>query len=265
MSGWGQTALTPPLRFEVASVKPCPKGGDARPGGRKGDGGESSPVRLHLPCQTLLSLIQWAYGNYAQDVFNPLASVSISGGPGWMETERFQVDAKPARAAKSGVMNGAMLRALVEERFQLEIRREVREAPVYALTVRKGKTPRIARANGRCIVMDPEHPAALGVEPGKPFPAVCGMASRTAQGYQAWSVTMKRFAELLSDFADRKVVDRSGLAGEFDIHLELEASDPAEMFATVRSALERQGLRLEPARAAIEEIRVVRAVRPEAN
>jgi pimeloyl-ACP methyl ester carboxylesterase len=60
----------PKLRpFEVASVKPCSAQAEASRGSRRGDGRDSSPNRLHLPCQTLLSLIQWAYVIFADGRF----------------------------------------------------------------------------------------------------------------------------------------------------------------------------------------------------
>ena len=51
------------------------------------------------------------------------------------------------------------------------------------------------------------------------------MARTTDKGYDASGVTMGRFAEILSDFADRKVIDRTDLSGEFDIHLNMSPSD----------------------------------------
>src|SRR5882757_8735005 len=53
-------------QFEVASVKPCAKQSEPERGARRGDGGHSSPDRLHLPCQTLLSLVRWGYVNFAE-------------------------------------------------------------------------------------------------------------------------------------------------------------------------------------------------------
>jgi uncharacterized protein (TIGR03435 family) len=52
---------------------------------------------------------------------------------------------------------------------------------------------------------------------------------------------MGRFAELLSDYADRMVVDRTDLSGEFDIYLTLSESDlghpPGMRLGTTRSSL----------------------------
>jgi uncharacterized protein (TIGR03435 family) len=277
---YAQASSTAP-RFEVASVKPCPGWAEPVPGGRKGDDRGASPIRLHLTCQTLMSIIQWAYGNFAEARFNPLASVPISGGPTWINTERFQIDAISDSPQKSGTMNGPMLRALLEDRFHLVMRRELRETSVYALTVARGAAPKMPHTTGSCMTFDPEHP--LPIEPGKPLPAVCGMPRLTDKGYDALSVTMVRFAELLSDYADRKVIDRTDLSGEFDIHLNLSPSDlghspnnateddaklardPAQIFDRVRVAVQRLGLHIEPAKGPSESLFVERAEKPSAN
>jgi uncharacterized protein (TIGR03435 family) len=226
-------------------------------------------------------MIQWAYGNFADARFNPLASVLISGGPKWINTERFQIDAKSERAQKSGTMNGPMLRALLEEKFHLVIRREIKDVSVYSLTIPKRSVPKLPHSTGKCITLDPEHP--LTVEPGKPFPAFCGMSRNSDKGYDAFGVTMARFAELLSDYADRRVVDRTGLSGEFDVHLNLSPSDlghptmnasddearlardPAEIFARVRAEVRKLGLQLESTKGPAESLFVESAERPPAN
>src|SRR5271157_4564400 len=81
-------------KFEVTSVRPCTDVAPWREGDMKGDGLDSSPERLHLPCSTVQMLIQEAYGNFADDRFNAFASVSISGGPDWMNSALYQIDAK---------------------------------------------------------------------------------------------------------------------------------------------------------------------------
>jgi uncharacterized protein (TIGR03435 family) len=158
-----------------------------------------------------MRMVQRAYVNFAEARFNGSVSVPISGGPPWVNAERFQIDATSDTPQKSGTMNGPMLRALLEERFHLVIRRDLKETSVYALTVAKGAVPKIPHSTGSCITFDPEHPPAF--EPGKPFPAVCGMSRVTDKGYEAAGVTMGRFAELLSAYAGRKVIDRTDLSG----------------------------------------------------
>jgi uncharacterized protein (TIGR03435 family) len=226
-------------------------------------------------------MVQWAYVTFAEARYNGFASFPISGGPPWINTERFQIDATSDIPQPNGTMNGPMLRALLEDRFHLVIRRDLKEISVYALTVAKGAVPKIPHSTGSCITFDPEHPPTF--EPGKPFPAVCGMSRMTDKGYDAAGVTMGRFAELLSGYADRKVIDRTDLPGEFDIHLNLSesdlglrsssatdddakvAQDPAEIFSRVRSAVQKLGLHIDPAKAPSESLFIERAERPFAN
>jgi uncharacterized protein (TIGR03435 family) len=174
-----------------------------------------------------------------------------------------------------------MLRALLEDRFHLVMRRALKETSVYALTVARGAAPKMPHATGRCLTFDPEHP--LPIEPGKSLPAVCGMPRITENGYEALSVTMVRFAELLSDYADRKVIDRTDLSGEFNIHLDLSPSDlghppsnatdddaklardPAQIFNRVRTEVQKLGLHIEPAKGPSESLFVEKAEKPSAN
>src|SRR5215471_17926969 len=119
---FGQTG-TPPKRFEVASVKPSmsvtvSSNRTVAPGGR-----------LTVTNATLKSLIQWSYG---------LPAFQISGGPGWLDSDRFDIEAKPeGSATQQDVMQ--MLQILLAERFKFAVHRETKEVAVYALVlVRSG-------------------------------------------------------------------------------------------------------------------------------
>ena len=158
---------TPLPQFEVASVKPCPKQAEGGRGTRKGDGRQSSPDRLHLTCQTLLSMIQWGYINFADGRFNPLGSIPLSGGPAWINSDLFTIDAKAESPQSRGTMNGPMLRTLLQQRFNLKIHIELREVPVYALTVARGGA-KLQPSKRDCLPFDSEHPD-VPLEPGKPF------------------------------------------------------------------------------------------------
>jgi uncharacterized protein (TIGR03435 family) len=97
------------------------------------------------------------------------------------------------------------------------------------------------------------------------FRRSAGMGRLNGQGWEAFAVMMGQFARLLSDYADRKVVDRTGLSGTYDIHFNLSPEDlgvspdaapndgpavgPADVFARVRASVHKIGLRLEPSRA----------------
>jgi uncharacterized protein (TIGR03435 family) len=277
-------AQAPPTlpQFEVASVRACPKEAERARGARKGNGQQSSPDRLHLNCQTLLSLIQWGYVSFADGRFNPLAFVPLSGGPAWIDSDLFTIDAKAESPQSWGTMNGPMLRALLQQRFNLKTHMESREIPVYELTIAKGG-PKLQPSKRDCIPFDPEHPD-VRLEPGKPLPALCGMSRLSGRGWEAFAVTMADFATLLSNNADRKVVDRTRLSGIFDIHLDLSAedfgtpsraaadseppvsrSDPAEVFAIIRGSVQKLGLKLQPSTGRGDHLLVDRAERPSEN
>src|SRR5260370_11687319 len=112
-----------PASFEVASIKlhPGPITLSSDPAIRG--------ARVTATASTLRDLITSAYHvRYDQ----------LSGGPGWMSSEHYDVEAK---AEGDGALTvermRPLLQALLAERFQLKIRRETREVPTYALLVNK--------------------------------------------------------------------------------------------------------------------------------
>ncbi len=62
------------------------------------------------------------------------------GGPGWMDSEHFDIEAK-AEGDPSREEENLMVQSLLEDRFKLVIHRETRQLPIYTLVVSKsGKT-----------------------------------------------------------------------------------------------------------------------------
>ena len=128
-----------------------------------------STGRLNLECVTLQDLIQAAYGMFADGgSFNPgMTPISISGAPGWVQSDHYDVAAKADGAARVEQMMGPLMRTLLEDRFKLKIHRESKEVPVYALTAAKNGFKLQPVKEGSCIVIDlnhlPEPP-----EPGQP-------------------------------------------------------------------------------------------------
>lgn len=130
--------------FEVASVKPM---GDAPAErlaayGRGCDGSfpqvENNRFRVTT---TVFALITWAYG------YNDRGGCSftsngnlITGGPSWVGTERFEVQAVLPDGAPSYSLTqfldgqtprlNAMLRTLLADRFKLKVRMETKDAAV---------------------------------------------------------------------------------------------------------------------------------------
>ena len=135
-----------------------------------------------------------------------------------------------------------------------------------------------------CASFDAEHPPAPP-ERGKPFPRLCGMSHLASTGYDAYGVTMADFCRLLSDYLDRVAIDKTGITGRFDIHLDLSPADlghpvhgladdptgPAarpdagDISYSVRAAVQRLGLRLQPAKGLGEYLVIDHVERPSGN
>jgi uncharacterized protein (TIGR03435 family) len=209
----------------------------------------------------------------------------IKGSSGWIKSDRFTINAKAEGPASLEMMRGPMMQALLEDRFKLKIHREKREVHVYQLAVAKGGPNLQAAKKGSCLALDAVKGAAPSRAPGQLTPTViCGGLSRSnAGGLDVKSVTLPELCVLLSMAADRDVVDTTGIAGAFDLHLDLsfadfhsgrppaESSDPAappiasEPAGTVTGALRKLGLRLQPAKITIEALVIDRVDKPTDN
>ena len=134
---FGQQVPRP--KFEVASVKPAlPQGLMlVRP----------LPGRLAANA-TLQMLMQNAYA---------VQAFQIEGGPGWINSDRFEIEAKAdGNATRDQIF--LMLQSLLEERYQLTFHREMRELPVYALVAAKGGFKLPSPQEGACVEPTPDTP-----------------------------------------------------------------------------------------------------------
>jgi bla regulator protein blaR1 len=219
---WSQEQSAPPARpqFEVASLKPnngcenTPRSGNFSP----------SPGRLEMPCVDLLNLIQAAFGTFGDGVSINTQPLHMEGEPSWIRSEHYSLSAKGDGPVRTEMLAGPMLRALLEERFQLKTHRETREMRVYAMTVGKGGLKVQPLAEGACTPLDLTHPPAPR-KPGDPPPNLCGIMimGPTGKGdmmIEVRGATMTQFAQRLSGRVDRGVVDKTGIAGKFNFHLE---------------------------------------------
>jgi len=188
-------------RFEVASVKPN-NAGDPRTGGRLA-GASFSMVN-----ETLWRLIGEAYGDP-----QALPRDRIIGGPSWIETDRFDVDAV-ASAPLDRPHAEPMLRHLLAERFKLAAHAEKREMAVFALRpARRDGAPgsQLRRADVDCAALE-----AAGTPPpsspnGRPCVMQFGFGRLAANG-----LTIHELATVaLSRAAGRPVIDQTGLRGPF--------------------------------------------------
>lgn len=108
--------------FEVATIKP------ARPEGRFSLTVNRSGM-LNTTSTTVADLIKFAYDLHPRQ---------ITKGPTWLESEKFDITAKPDT---EGIPNPTQLKTMVQkllkERFQLTFHDEKKELSVYAITVTK--------------------------------------------------------------------------------------------------------------------------------
>jgi uncharacterized protein (TIGR03435 family) len=235
VAAWGQDAT-----FVVAAVKPSA-------GLRDGSSIRNNPGRFQATNTTLAKLIQFAL---------PAQAFQLVGGPAWIREARFDIAASTGQSdddVKSQSERIARIRSrvrhLLEDRFQLQLREEQREMPVYALeTEKSGIRMKAAEVLGNVN-------------------SNSGAAGATLNGK---GLTMTRLCEVLSSIVERPVNDETGLAGAYDVELKYSQDDaPAETalaFPSIFTALKEQlGLRLTGKKGAAQVWVVVRAEKPGDN
>lgn len=140
-----------------------------------------------------------------------LPEARIVGGPKWLDSERFDIEAKMDGAAAEQLQKlsreqrraqmQAMFQQLLAERFKLAVHWETQEMPVYALVIAK-KGPLLTKA-------------------AKPDGATGTSASRDQ--LTAKNVTMndlvRTMTQEFSGELGRVVVDRTGIQGKYDVSL----------------------------------------------
>jgi len=280
-------------KFDVASIKPC-RVEDAPPGPARGGAGGTnatfSPGRMNVPCVTLEQLIYLAYAGSGATKDEWLVNVQpggasdskkIRGGPEWVHSQRdkYAVEATAAGASDRFVLLGAMLRTLLEERFQLKVHRETEEVPMYALTVAKSGFKLQPMKDGEC---NADRTAAYDPSPTKPL---CGSVNTRPNGPNSvWTFGGFEIATLagrLSATLDRHVIDRTGVTGEFIMRLEFhpdentpritwpperDADTSVPQAASIFTALDQQlGLKLEKTKAPTGFIVIDHVERPSPN
>jgi uncharacterized protein (TIGR03435 family) len=266
-----------PLRFEVASVKPHTGpvtmiSSNTEPGGR-----------FVAQQQSLRDLIGLAY---------KVRDSQIVGGPDWMATARFNINAKADRELPAFDPSGdagpleQMLQTLLADRFTLAVHRETRELPIFALVM--------ARSDGRpgeklrpsstdCASVFAERARA-----GQAGPLVTGDRPTCGMVVSPWSIRigggpLSQLTMVLANMTNRVVVDRTGLTGNYDLDLQwtpqgmrigrppgdnppgpaFPAPPPDANGATLETAIQEQlGLKLDPQRGPVPVLVIDRVEQP---
>jgi uncharacterized protein (TIGR03435 family) len=237
-------ALAQTTAFEVASIRLHE--------GMIGRVGRSvSGTAFTVDAYTVLQLVTAAYN---------VKEYQVEGATGWMLWDRYDIAARsPGDIAPSTDQIGLMLQSLLAERFQLRLRWETRETPVYSLVVAKG--------------------GAKLRESGSDGPRVSsGRPGETMQ--IRFTGTPIMLAERLRPLpgVDRPVFDKTGLTGRYDFVLTLAPftlrvpPDPAaapvigpsgeSLFTAIEEQL---GLKLESQKAPIEVLVIEHVERPSEN
>ena len=227
-------------RFEIVSVRP---NNSPEPGGRNALE-RATYEGLNVTVRRMIAL-----------AYMPMPFSLIAGGPAWITTERFDVRAKFPDGTPRDQLQ-AMMRAMLADRFKLRTHMEMRPTQVYALVVdRPGALgPSLQTAQIDCA----NRPAGTGG-------AWC--AFQYTEGLlKGRGVTLDQIAiELV---AGRLVINRTGLAGRYDVELrwtsDPKADAPADAPPGLVTALREQlGLRLQPDTASMEHLVIDSVQRPE--
>ena len=261
-------------QFDVASIKPAAE--PTSPGmmriGMNGGPGSPDPGRIHYENVSLKMLVTKAYG--VQDY-------QISG-PDWLNSERFDIEAKlPYAATKEQFQT--MLQNLLIERFKMAIHRDKKELPTYVLVVAKNGSklkpsavdpaaPVPGPPTGRMVMGKDGFPDMRAGGHGVTMAVVMGRGAKMA----ASQASMQELAERLADQLGRPVVDQTGLTGKYEFELyfsmeglempppppgarmapppgAVEAPSDGESRPTLQTAVQEQlGLRLESRRAPLD-------------
>jgi uncharacterized protein (TIGR03435 family) len=169
--------------FDVASIRPNHSGStDSNVDSTRGG-------RLTITNESLRDLIRFAFG---------VKDYQISGSPGWIDSERYDIAAKtdtPANPDFEG--EKALIRGLLAERFALKTHVETRESTVYSLTIGRNGSKLVRHDNGT------------------------GTKARTTCGHiTGGRVTTEVLATMLSRLLGHDVLDQTNLSGKYDFELD---------------------------------------------
>ena len=284
-----QTASAPkteaaPQSFEVASIKPS----EAQAGlmsVRNSPGGMYSASGI-----TAKALIQQAYD--VQDY-------QISGGPSWLASDRYNINAKAETPNINREQMRNLLRSLLAERFNLKLNRETKELPIYVLLVGK-KGHKLRASEVQPAAGDPGTAARSAGGAGSGGGNVQGVISGAAVGGGGGLVVagsgvvigaggtntgssvrmgpqmsvkgapISTLVSMLSRTLGRPVMDQTDLKGNFDFTLEYvpegaqnsgETSGPS-IFTALQEQL---GLRLESQKGPVDVLVIERIDKPSKN
>jgi uncharacterized protein (TIGR03435 family) len=205
-----------PLQFEVASIRPA----------EPITAGNASKVNIGVFIdRNQFRASSMALRDYLS-IANNLRIYQIEG-PDWIATDRFDIN---ATLPESGITVNSdsfatMMRALLDERFQIRSHHITKDFPVYALVQLKdgikAKESPLDPTDGRSVTVGGS---------GGPQGTVISMGRGTTLSIggnriEAVKFSMLALADTLARFVDRPVVDQTGLTSTYDIALDITQED----------------------------------------
>ncbi len=195
--------------------------------------------------------------------FYGVPDYQVVGGPDWINTARFDIEGKP-QAGLTDPDVAAMMQSLFEDRFQLKIHREVRELPVFLLTVAKDGSKLQRTIEGRA--------ALNGLKPGT------SRTNATSAGGEisGSGIAIPKLIEMLVTPLGRPVIDKTNVTGQFDFTLKWSSAsnqlrdglnpvaepNGASIFTAIQEQL---GLRLESSKEPVDVLVIDSMQKPTEN
>lgn len=198
---------------------------------------------------SLKNLVSSAYG-MKEDL--------ISGIPGWANSARFDLQAKivdpdlVALKKLSPEQEQSLLKPVLADRFQLRAHTETKILPVFDLVLAKGG-PKFKPTS-------PDDPSGKG-----------GSISIHNAALTAHAIPMQFLARSLSSQMHRMVIDKTGLAGRFDLSFTWTpaygpGATPEDSESSIFTALQEQlGLKLRSAKGPVETLVIDHVEMPSEN
>lgn len=206
---------------------------------------------------TLQKLIRVAYG---------VEDDQISGGPNWLNSLRYDVEARTDSSAVNELRKlspnqrkavvDSMLQALLTDRFRLILRHETREVPVLALVIADGGL-KLQRA-----IPGDTYPE--GIKGKDDRPAGAGTISEQPGRLVGQGIPISKLVEILSDeyHLSRTVLDKTGLTDNYDFTLQWTPGESQGESAIFTAIQEQLGLKLEPQKGSREILVIDDAEKP---
>jgi uncharacterized protein (TIGR03435 family) len=253
-------AYTPTLTFDVASIREIQPAGDS-PSWAIGLISPLHSCQFQAKAHAVTVLMQLAYG---------FAPFEISGGPDWVNTSLYNVDAKCDHSVddqfarftddQAKLEKEHMLQALLADRFHLKAHWESKRANVYALELANPKSGSKLQP-AKVETVDPSIPNATPPETRGP-----DIQSRMDPHGHVMTVrylTTKGIAGLLGSMLQGTVEDKTGLPGRYDFTLQYTYP---ESYPTLTTAIQEQlGLKLERTLGSVDIFVIDHIERPSEN